>query len=62
MMSNKEFKIDDIVSMKANGLLIQVTGVIHDDERLFVTGHDAKEFEVSFDDVDEQFRKVETIT
>lgn len=55
----KEFEIEDIVSLKANGYLLRVTGVIHDDERLFLTGRAGGEFEVSFDDIDEQFRKVD---
>jgi len=50
-----EFETTDIIEMKANGQLLYVTGVIHDDKRLFVTGKDMKEFEISFNDVEKRW-------
>ena len=45
----KEFEIGDIVNLVNDEKLYFVTGVIHDDERLFVTYNNDKEIEVSFD-------------
>jgi hypothetical protein len=54
-----EFETTDIVMLKANDLFLEVTGVIHDDERLFLTGRDNIEFEVSFSDVGDRWAKRE---
>ena len=51
------FDTTDIVEIAGYEELFHVTGVIHDDERLFVTGMNGKEFEVPFDDVDERWAK-----
>lgn len=45
------FDTTDIVELAGYEELFRVTGVIHDDERLFVTGMSGKEFEVPFSDV-----------
>ncbi len=54
-----EFETDDVVMLKANDAFLEVVGVIHDDERLFVVGRDNKEFEVSFSDVGDRWAKKE---
>jgi hypothetical protein len=52
----REFDIGDVVSLKADDCLLNVTGVIHDSERLFVTAPgDMKEREVKFSEVGEQY-------
>lgn len=56
---NMDFETTDIVMLKANDVFLEVTGVIHDEERLFVTGRDNKEFEVSFSDVGDRWAKRE---
>ncbi len=65
-----DFRIDDIVRVSSSmtpkhdsDLLLRVTGVIHDQERLFVTDdsggeNDGKEFEVPFADVIGHYREV----
>jgi len=47
----KEFETTDIVELLDDERLFFVTGVIHDDARLFVTYNNEKEIEVSFDRV-----------
>lgn len=47
----EEFDTTDVVELIDDAQLYFVTGVIHDDGRLFVTGDDDKEFEVPFDKV-----------
>ena len=54
-----KFETTDIVTLKANGIFLEVTGVIHDDERLFVAGRDNIEFEVRFSDVGDRWAKKE---
>ena len=55
-----KFNITDVVSLKGFSDLLYVTGVIHDDKRLFVTGADGKEIEVTFKAIDEQWVKKES--
>jgi hypothetical protein len=54
-----EFNIGDIVKLKESehmfGVNFEVTGVIHDQGRLFITGRYDDEFEVSFSDVSSQY-------
>lgn len=54
-----EFETTDIVTIKAGGILFHVTGVIHDDERLFLTGNVGAEFEVAFSDIAERWARKE---
>ena len=66
MCENMEFEIDDIVEQNGHSdALFRVSGVIHDDQRLFVTDDsgrfgDGREFEIHFNEVTAQFRKVTT--
>jgi len=59
-----EFHIDDIVIYNGQwDCPLYVAGVIHDSKRLFVTDPSmrcakGKEFEIDFDDVTEQFRRI----
>tara|TARA_R110000824_G_scaffold396367_1_gene597769 strand:+ start:278 stop:448 length:171 start_codon:yes stop_codon:yes gene_type:complete len=46
-----EFETTDIVEIFEVEELLRVTGVIHDDERIFVTGEDGIEREYPFSDV-----------
>ena len=43
-----EFDIEDVVLINGFADLYTVTGVIHDQERLFITGADGVEKEVNF--------------
>lgn len=52
-----EFKIGDIVALDNQSGHVEVTGVIHDDKRLFVTGEDLNEFEVPFSRVVRRWRE-----
>ena len=54
-----EFDTSDIVLIKGYDEYMDVVGVIHDDKRLFVSSPLRQEFEVTFDDVEEQFKRVE---
>lgn len=56
------YDIGDIVRLAAHNLLIEVTGVIHDDGRLFVTGDSVGEFEVNFSEVVDHWQKVKNET
>ena len=52
-----EFEIDDLVNV--DDLIERVTGVIHDDERLFITPIiGGKEHEVAFNEVKDVWRKI----
>lgn len=59
-----EFKIGDIVEQNGNPVCrFEVTGVIHDDKRLFVVDYtgkygNGKEFELSFIEVTKQWHIV----
>ncbi len=52
-----EFGINDIVKFDRDDKYYRVTGVIHDDERLFLTYEDEREFEVPFMTVCEHWAK-----
>jgi hypothetical protein len=45
------FNITDVVEIAGNDELLYVTGVIHDSQRLFVTGISSPEHEISFSEV-----------
>ena len=61
-----EFELGDIVRQCGHeDCLFVVTGVIHDDERLFVVDEsgrygDGDEFELTFAEVSDQYRRLET--
>lgn len=55
------FDCSDLVLVKGHDEYMEVTGVIHDDERLFVACSTKQEFEVSFDDVEMQFKIVNLV-
>ena len=50
-----KFEIDDVVQI--NGFLFLVTGVIHDNERIFVD-RGKGEVEYKFSEVEDQWQKV----
>ena len=52
-----EFKINDIVLISGDERYLRVTGVIHDDKRLFLRYKNYKEFEVPFGQVEKQWTK-----
>ena len=60
----KTFEIGDLVEQHGqNDCILRVSGVIHDGKRLFVTDdsgrfNDGKEFEITFEDVTSQWRKL----
>ena len=60
----KEFEIGDIIQQNWHqDALFRVSGVIHDDKRLFVMDdterfNDGDEFEIHFDEVTAQFREI----
>ena len=51
----KEFETTDIVELKSDANLYYVTGVIHDDFRLFVRRENEEEKEIDFDEVQQQW-------
>lgn len=60
-MSNQElsFETTDLVVLHSDERILNVNGVIHDSERLFVIGDAGQEWEVPFSDVLIQYtRKV----
>ena len=61
MESAREFEIDDCVTLKFEDGLFQVSGVIHDSERLFITNGNGEEFEVKFKDVADQWRNLKSL-
>lgn len=52
-----DFDTTDIVLVKGHDEYMDVMGVIHDDERLFVACATKQEFEVPFSDVEKQFKQ-----
>jgi len=55
-----DFEIEDIVKLSSEDGLRIVSGVIHDDERLFTTGiYSREELENSFNDVEQRWAKKE---
>ncbi len=52
-----KFDIDDIVKISGDERYLRVTGVIHDDKRLFLAFENFKEFEVPFSAVEEHWTK-----
>ena len=57
-MSKQEFETTDVVEILDDNELYFVTGVIHDDERLFVTGESNVEIEFPFSKVVNQWKHV----
>ncbi len=53
---NLEFEISDLVLVKDHDEYMDVVGVIHDDELLYVCCSTKQEFEVPFSDVDAQYK------
>ena len=60
----RTFEIGDLVEQCGqDDCIFRVSGVIHDDKRLFVTDDtgrfgDGKEFEITFEEVTSQWRKL----
>ena len=61
MLDCNEWDIDDIVYIHDSGVPLKITGIIHDSERVFLTGFDDDdvEFECKFGEVTDYFRRQE---
>lgn len=59
MLNFQEWDTEDIVYLVGDNIPHEITGIITDSERLFVTGFNRydKEFEVPFKNVTEYFKK-----
>lgn len=59
MLEHQEWDTEDIVYLYGDNIPHEITGIITDSERLFVTGFNRfdKEFEVKFSNVSEYFKR-----